>query len=321
MSANRPHNERSSSHNRSVSVLLVVGSVLVGAYVTLYPYLFERVGGMLGSDTWYYLAMLRDSREPFAVAISSDRPLFVLFILGLKYLTGASALSVAICTPLILSVLLSLSSYVLVRQGTKDTVFASVAALFSVVSSQTAIGLGAAIFANWFALAVANFFFALLLRAQMNKSATATVLASVVSLLVLLAHPYVWAASMTMIAIQGLGTLLAARSKPTDFRQSMIPLISIVLLNALFLSLASTQFASVRGSLDYGVSAVVSAVKATNVTNPIAVLESTVDYARNRLDATVMIGLSIIGIADMSLLPRPFRRILGSMMIVPVIFT
>ena len=188
-------------------------------------------------------------------------------------MTGVSALSLALCIPLILSILLSVSSFVLVRQGTRDTIFASVAALFSVVSSQTAIGLGAAIFANWFALAVANFFFALLLRAQMNRSVTAKVLASVASLFVLLAHPYVWAASMTMIAIQCLGTLLSARSKPTDFRQSMVPLISVVLLNALFLSLVSTQFASVRGSLDYEVSVAVSAVKTINVTNLITVLE------------------------------------------------
>jgi hypothetical protein len=189
------------------------------------------------------------------------------------------------------------------------------------VSSATTIGLGAAILANWFALAVMNLFFALLLRAQMNRSFGATVLASVASVLVLLAHSYAWAASMAMVAIQGLGILLIVRSRPIEFKQNIIPLISVIALNALFLFLVSTQVEAVHQSLATGVSGALPVIKTINVTNLTTILESTIDYARNRLDATVMAVLSIIGIADASLLPRPFRRILGSMMIVPVIFT
>ncbi len=67
MSANRPHNERSSSHNRSVSVLLVVGSVLVGAYVTLYPYLFGRVE----RHAWERYLVLPGNAEGFPGTICS----------------------------------------------------------------------------------------------------------------------------------------------------------------------------------------------------------------------------------------------------------
>jgi hypothetical protein len=49
-------------------------------------------------------------------------------------------------------------------------------------------------------------------------------------------------------------------------------------------------------------------------------LETTIDYARNRLDMTFMILLSVIGILDVSLVSKQFRRVLGSMMIVPVVF-
>jgi len=313
----------SPSHNRPVSIvaaLLVIGSVLVGALVTLYPYVFRHVDGMLGSDTWYYLGILRDMRQPLEVVSASKHPLFTVFLLGLKMATGASAFSVVMYSPLVLSVLLSLTSYVLVRQGTKDTLFASFAALLSVVSSATAIGLGAAIFANWFALALVNLFFALLLRAQMVRSASAIVLASVFSLLVLIAHPVAWGAVMAMIAIQALGILLAAGCKRSELKDA-VPLVAVVLLDALFLVLTSTQIATVRLELGAAVSESLSAANIANATNLIGFLDSTIDYARNRLDATVLVLFSIIGIADTSLLPKSSRRILGSMMIVPVLFT
>lgn len=316
------YGNRGSSNSRLVSIvaaILVIGSVSVGAYVTLYPYLFGHVDGLLGSDTWYYLGILRDTRQPLEITATSDRPLFTIFLLSMRWATGASAFSVVMYSPLVLSILLSLSSYALVRQGTKSALCSSFAALLSAVSSATAIGLGAAILANWFALAVMNLFFALLLRAQMNRSIGATVLASVVSVLVLLAHPYVWAASMAMIAIQGLGILLVVRPRSIEFKQSVIPLISVIALNALLLT--SIQVPAVRGSLVAGASVVLPVVKTIKVTNLTAILESTIDYARNRLDATAMGVLSIIGIADASLLPKPFRRIIGSMMIVPVVFT
>jgi len=314
----------SSSNSRLVSIvaaILVIGSVSIGAYVTLYPYLFGHMDGLLGSDTWYYLRILRDTRQPQEITATSDRPLFTIFLFSMKWASGASAFSVVMYSPLVLSILLSLSSYALVRQGTRSALCASFAALLSTVSSATAIGLGAAILANWFALAVMNLFFALLLRAQTNRSVSATVLASVASVLVLLAHPYVWAASMAMVAIQGLGILLVTRSRSIEFKQGVIPLISVIALNALFLLLVSTQGATVHLSLAGGVSAALPVIKTINATNLTTILESTIAYARNRLDATVMAVLSIIGMADVSLLRRPFRRILGSMMIVPVIFT
>jgi hypothetical protein len=198
--------------------------------------------------------------------------------------------------------------------------FASFAALLSVVSSATAIGLGAAIFANWFALALVNLFLALLLRAQMVRSVPAVVLASAFSLLVLIAHPVAWGAVMAMIAIQALGILLAAGHKPSELKDA-VPLVAVVLLDALFLYLASTQIATVRMELHAAVSESLSAINITNVTNLVEFLDSTINYARNRLDAAVLVVFSIIGIADTSLLPRPFRRILGSMMIVPLFFT
>ena len=323
-SADQRYGSSGSSRGRLVSIVaavLVVGAIPIGACVTLYPYLFGNVDGLLGSDTWYYLGILRDTRQPLEVVGGSKHPLFTVFLLCLRWATGASPFYVVMYSPLVLSVLLSLSSYALVRQGTKDTLFASFAALLSVVSSATTIGLGAAIFANWFALALVNLFFALLLRAQMVRAITAIVLASVFSLLVLIAHPVVWGAVIAMIAIQGLSVVLASYSKRSEFKDNVVPLLFVIALDALFLCVASTQIPTVRLELGAAVSESLSALNITNVTNLIGFLDGTIDYGRNRLDATVLVLFSIIGIADTSLLPRPFRRILGSMMIVPVFFT
>jgi hypothetical protein len=154
----------------------------------------------------------------------------------------------------------------------------------------------------------------------MVRSVAAIVLASVFSLLVLIAHPVAWGAVMAMIAIQALGILLAAGRRSSELKDA-VPLMAVVLLDALFLYLASTQIATVRLELGAAVSESLSAVNITNVTNLIGFLDSTIDYARNRLDATVLVLFSIIGVADTFLLPKSFRRILGSMMIVPVLFT
>jgi hypothetical protein len=314
----------SPSHNRPVSIvaaLLVIGSVLVGALVTLYPYVFGHVDGMLGSDTWYYLQALRTLQDPFVLATSSDRPVFLLFLLGVKYLTGASPLSVVIYTPLMLSTLLSLSTLALVRQGTRDGLLASVAALFSVVSSQTAIGLGTAILANWFALALVNVFFALLLKAQMDQSRLGIVASCLVSLLVLLAHPFTWAASMAMIAIQLLAIMLSGPSKLREIKRDMIPIASVILLNAVFLFLVFSLAGGARYSLTVAFQQMQSPLRIADLSSLVTFLGTTIDYARNRLDMTFMIILSIIGILDTSLVSKRFRRVLASMMIVPIFFT
>jgi len=314
----------SPSHNRPVSIvaaLLVIGSVLVGALVTLYPYVFRHVDGMLGSDTWYYLQALRSLQDPFVLATSSDRPVFLLFLLGVKYLTGASPLSVVIYTPLMLSTLLSLSTLALVRQGTRDGLLASVAALFSVVSSQTAIGLGAAILANWFALALVNVFFALLLKAQMDQSRLGIVASCLVSLLVLLAHPFTWAASMAMIAIQLLAIMLSGPSKLREIKRDMIPIAPVILLNAVFLFLVFSLAGGARYPLTVAFQQMQSPLRIADLSSLVTFLGTTIDYARNRLDMTFMIILSIIGILDTSLVSKRFRRVLASMMIVPIFFT
>jgi len=312
------------THNRFapvVAVLVMIGSVLVAAFVTLYPYVFGYVDGMLGSDTWNYLEVLRAPEQPLALIRSSDRPLFLLLLFGLKYITGATPLAVLTYTPLVISALLSLTTFALVKQATKDMLFASVAALFSVVSIQTAIGLGAAIFANWFALALMNLFFAVLLKAQMDRSTAAVIMAPVASFLVLLAHPYVWGASMVMVAIQVAGMLLRRPSKFSEFKRDAVPLASVILLNIAFVYLGSSYVPAVQGSLSSALLRGQSALAAIDLSSAVTLLEWTIDYAKNRLDVTMMVILSIVGILDVSLLPRQFRRVVGSMMIVPIVFT
>jgi hypothetical protein len=224
-------------------------------------------------------------------------------------------------TPLMLSTLLSLSTFALVRQGTRDGLLASVAALFSVVSSQTAIGLGAAILANWFALALVNVFFALLLKAQMDRSRFGMVASGLVSLLVLLAHPFTWAASMAMIAIQLVAIALSGRSKLSEIKRDMVPIASVLLLNAVFLFLAFSLAGGARYSLTAAFQQMQSPLRIADLSSLVTFLETTIDYARNRLDMTFMIILSIIGILDTSLVSKRFRRVLASMMIVPIFFT
>ena len=221
------------------SCLLIVASVLIGIYLTLYPYYYGGVSGVLGSDSDYYLAELRNAQKPLdllAFFRGSDRPLFMLFLVGLQYLTRSDPVFLLIHVPAMLCTLMSLSTFVLVREGTGDTFFASIAAFLSVISSQTAIGLGAAIFANWFALALANVLFALLVRAQIGQSRAAIAMASTFSFLVLFAHIFTWVACAAMLVVQGLSILSLPHLRVAKLRREGVP-IACIILPSLILSL------------------------------------------------------------------------------------
>ena len=79
--------------NRQVTLLasfLVVVSILIAWYLTLYPYMFGGINGVLGSDADYYLGELRKAQrgsDPLGLVRGSDRSLFMLLLFGLQYLS------------------------------------------------------------------------------------------------------------------------------------------------------------------------------------------------------------------------------------------
>ena len=146
--------------------VILAGSVALGIAITIYPYAVAHVGMLLGSDMWWYqanLLVMMAASNPL-LALAPDRGLFVLTLFVMMNLTHLDIQWVLILAPALCSALLALSAFVLVKEGTGRPWLASFAALLSVVSAQTSLGMGAGILANWFSLSLANFMFALMLR-------------------------------------------------------------------------------------------------------------------------------------------------------------
>jgi len=101
--------------------------------------------------------------------------------------------------PVILTVLLMLSTFLLVR--VRGLLQASTAMLVTVFSFQVTVGIYAGFFANWFALTFLYTFYGLLMRALKgkNKSPFLLVLSGVSSVAVLYTHPWTWILLVMMI--------------------------------------------------------------------------------------------------------------------------
>ena len=148
---------------KSLPYLILVASLALGVAIGVYPYVVGGVSGVLGVDSWFYIANLgsMNSIKDVVPFVQSTRAIFFVVLFVVKTLTGLSADWVVRLMPAVLSPLLALSTFVLVREGTGRSSVAALSALLSVVSAQTALGMSAGIINNWFALSIANFMFAL----------------------------------------------------------------------------------------------------------------------------------------------------------------
>ena len=190
--------------------LILVGSLALGVAIGVYPYVVAGVGGTLGVDSWYYISNLSSisSIQDVAPFLRETRAVFFVLLFAVKTLTGLSADWVVRLMPAVLSPLLALSTFVLVREGTGRSSVAAFAALLSVISAQTALGMSAGIINNWFALSIANFMFALTVRSIRARSKLAAVGALLFSLILLSSYAFLWVVVIAEIALVLVASIL-----------------------------------------------------------------------------------------------------------------
>jgi hypothetical protein len=312
--------------------VILAGSVVLGIAITIYPYTVANVSMILGSDMWFYHEKLRvmiAAPNPLLV-LEADRGLFVLTLFAIMKLAHSDIQWVLILAPALCSALLALSAFLLVKEGTGRPWLAGFAALLSVVSAQTSLGMGAGILANWFSLSVMNFMFALLLRSIKLHSKLAGAGSLLVSLMLLGSYTYTWVAAIAMLALALVATIFSFRRATQRLWRHELIAFGAALLGVFALPAALgyvvmipllgyvpswfDPFAWVNIGSNYLVGRPLSAALALA---PVG-LEGAFDFAGNRVDLPFLTILSMVGLMD-SAWGRSFRRLVAAMVLVPIV--
>ena len=319
-----PPNRQSETH-ASLAYLTLVGALGLGIAATVYPPLQLHWPG--GADYPWYVGHLRPITSfpdvlPF---LHGDRGLFLLILSLTGTATGAAAEDVVRFAPAMLSILLALSTFLLVREGTGRVWVSSFAALLSVVSAQTSLGMYGGILANWFALSIVNFTFAMVIRSIRLRSPLAAVGSIVLSLVLLTGYAYAWVVAVVELLLALIASLTAFRATESNEWKRDVGILSglifgIVLVPLVLASIVAplvgfrlegldpnTWFAlGWRYALAAGGQTIGSTLSALNLS-----------LAESRMELPILALLSVLGLLDHAPQTRSFTRMIAAMVLVP----
>jgi hypothetical protein len=321
-----------SSGNRLRDVLfpyvVLVASVLLGFSMALYPYTVAGFSGVLGSDSWFYLENLRSMGKLGDVIslLPTGRAVFLALLFFIKIATGLSVEWVVRLMPALLACLLATSGFVLVKEGTGRLWIAALAALLAVLSPQTALGTSAGIINNWFALSIANFAFALVLRWIRLRSKLAAAGSLALLLILFGSYAFLWVVVIVELAAILLASIIGSRTvgrremkhEVTIFGSLLLGSVAILAVVSLLLSFLGPGV----GGLDPGDWLVqgwsyVQTVDPKLLGSVSRVFEEAFFSAGNRIDLPFLVLLSILGLIDMRSQTCHFDRMVSASILVP----
>ena len=312
--------------------IILAGSVALGIAITIYPYAVTNVSMVLGSDMWFYQERLRAmiaAPNPLLI-LEADKGLFMLSLFIIMNLAHLSIESVLILAPALCSALLALGTFALVKEGTERPWLAGLAALLSVLSAQTSLGMGAGILPNWFSLSLASFMFALMLRWIRLRSKLAAVGSLAFSMVLLGSYAYMWVAALAMLTIVLVATFLSFRSQTQHEWKHESIFVAAVLVGSLGLPIVLAWVVVIPllgyvpawfdagAYVNMGWRYLTSASSSQVLSMAPSALEEAFDFAGNRVDLPFLTILSIVGLLD-SAWKGSFRRVVAAMVLVPIV--
>ena len=315
------------------SYLILVGSLALGVAIGVYPYVVAGVGRTLGVDSWYYISNLLSisSIQDVAPFLRETRAGFFVVLFAVKTLTGLSADWVVRLMPAVLSPLLALSTFILVREGTGRSSVAAFASLLSVTSAQTALGMSAGIINNWFALSIANFVFALTVRSIRTRSKLAAVGALMLSFILLSSYAFLWVVVIAEVALVLVASILGFSGADRHKWKREVVVLGAILSGSVLVPVALLIVTGqVLGLSAQGIDpslwignawTYLVQVQPQLVGSIGGVFEEAFDFAGNRIDVPFLTLLSIVGLLDYKSQRRSFNRIVGAMVFVPFVLT
>ena len=241
--------------SRRLSLALLGIAILLAILIGLYPYLpaVNPNPTLVGVDVQMcYLPVLNSQPLPVggpcgdsAYTYGIQRLGALEMLRGLAALSGSNNLSLEVA-PAILAPLLTVSTYLLVLEGTDDRFTAGASALFASVSPQIVAGINAGYIANWLAIAVALLFFAALLHSLRTKRPAFLLLSYALFVGLLFIHPWTWAVTLVVLVLY-LSLSLLESAWARDLRSRRLE--AAILLSLLVAGLAGD---ALRSSLPMG---------------------------------------------------------------------
>jgi hypothetical protein len=305
-------------------LLILLASLAGSLFVGSYPYLHEinPTSRIIGYDVHilYYPPLQHmlslDPRGAVGYALGNVRAGFFLFQYVLALLTGSEGLAVRV-VPALLALLLTISTYFFVRTGVKDRLLGATAALFAAFSFLVVSGINAGIDADWLATSEALVFLSLLLLGLDRKDRRYVVLSMIVSVLVLYTHPWIWLATLSVVAAYTL--LTAARAfKIHDRKDLGFELTSAGLI--ILVNIAADLTRQLLGSpsvVQDVTGATVGSLALSNIPNVFNSLAPTLnDFLGGALDNSLIVVLAIVGVVALPELRSRMSRLLLSWMAV-----
>ena len=294
--------------------LILAFSVFLAVLMGLYPYsnVVNPSQLTVGVDAGFYQRILDDMVKSNLVgsvskAFSDPRSITHLFHL---FVAGFTSSSTALrFTPIILSILLALTTYLLVKVGTENENLAATSAFISVFSFHTTIGINAGFYANWLALSFVNIAFAFTLLAFKTKRKGVALISIISTVVVLYTHPWTWTVIMIVIGLYGLITIILSRlTRRIEYWElSFI----MVLLAANFVADMSRRYLLQRGGAELTVSTLSPGFRLMDPSYVIGVLGFTfTSFLGGALANVLLILLAIIGFLAIKNYGGHFNRIL-----------
>lgn len=312
-----------------VPYAILMISIALGIAITLCPYTIAGVY-FFGVDSSYYIENLRslNSLADVISLIPSGRSFFAILFL-IKTVTGLSAEWVVRLAPALLSVLLALSSFTLVREGTGRLWVAAFAALLSVTSGQTALGMTAGIISNWFALSVANFAFALIVRSIRLHSKLAAVGSLAILSVLLTSYGFLWVVVVAALAVVLAASMTRFCSVGRHEWKSEVSVLSSILSGSVVIPLALAFLVlPLMGLRPEGLDpqswltmgwSFVQGADPHLLGSVLGSFERTLLETGNQIDLPFLTVLSILGLLDHARQTRSFGNIMSAMVLVPVL--
>ncbi len=238
--------------------LLLLVAVTAAILLAIVPYRpdLNPTATPVGVDAHFYIEWITQmlQRPPvgalsYAMGIASQgsRPL-LLVPMYLAVSTGRiTVIQTVESLPAFLGPLLALSVFLFVREGQQNEKMAGLAAILSVFSFNTTVGIWAGFYANWLALVEVFLFLAVLLGFSRSPSNTKLFILTILSLSILLTHPWTWVIVLLVTTVF-IGSLWKDTRKTILVRCLVLILIINVLVdfakNQIFGSLVAAQDAS-----------------------------------------------------------------------------
>lgn len=274
------------------------------SFVAAYPWLINR--GAVGVDTEWYRSRLEIIKSPSLAIVSSDPRGFYLWLLSLlKFGLNISTSQALVAGSVLSSFLLSMSTYLFVSLQNREIAF--LAALFSIFSVQTAVGVFAGIFSNWFSLAESTAYFTALSLWVRTRTNFYYLLSLGLAFLLMITHAWTWA--IVVLATSAVTVVLLWQSvwkkgPPLIDLQKIMLLLSInfvVPIVVLFVGYGNPVLFGVRSGLSQGVKEVIPSISLTALTNIHASLQTTLTlYVQSFLVAPVVYVFALLGLYVMA---------------------